>query len=202
LSDSFLTVERSACTEIKIRGSRFIGFAAPVHDKAQAEQHISERAKKYFDATHNCYAYVVGLDPSVQFRYNDDGEPAGTAGKSILDVIQGRNLTQVVCVVTRYFGGTKLGTGGLVRAYGQCARETLDASRVIERFQMKRIGLRFPYPLTGSVMQILSKYHAAIRDTRYGEDTELDVEVRLSQASILTEALRENSGGRVLIQIK
>ncbi|NQT26003.1 YigZ family protein [candidate division KSB1 bacterium] len=202
MSDSYLTLDKSAHTEIKIKGSRFIGFVSPAKDKQEAEQIISERSKTYYDATHNCYAYVIGLDPSIQFRYNDDGEPSGTAGKPILDMIQGRNLTQVVCVVTRYFGGTKLGTGGLVRAYGQCARETLDASRIVEQFQMKRISLRFPYDLTGSVMTILSKYHATIQTTQYGDETELAVDVRISHCSILTETLQENTGGRILIQNK
>lgn len=202
MTDSYWTIDQSAQVEIKVKGSRFLGFAARASNKEQAERIVSERSERYFDATHNCFAYVVGLDAAGPFRYSDDGEPSGTAGRPILDAIQGRGLTETVCVVTRYFGGTKLGTGGLVRAYGRCAQETLDACRIVQRFRTRRFRLRFAYELTGSVMPVLSKYQAAVRDTQYGEETVLDVEVRLSLAGRLEEAIRNGSGGRVSIQTR
>ena len=165
----------------------------------EAEQIIASRKKKFHDATHHCYAYVTGPE-NPRFRYHDDGEPAGTAGKPILDAIQGRDLTQVVCVVTRYFGGTKLGTGGLVRAYGQCARDTLEAAEIAERFQKKRIHIRFPYDLTGKVMSVLSRYETSIRTKHYAEETEMEIDVKLSQSENFIRALIDGSGGQVVIQ--
>lgn len=199
MTDCYLTLEGSAHSEIKIRGSRFIGFANPIKDRGDVEQIISERLKAYYNATHHCYAYVIGFEPSIEMRAHDDGEPAGTAGKPILDVIQGMNLTGVICVVTRYFGGIKLGAGGLARAYSQCARETFDASRIVRRYHMDRIRLKFPYSLTGTVMPILSKHDADIRATEYGDDTVLEIQVRQSRSKTLTDSLENASGGRVLI---
>lgn len=196
MNDSYLTLEKPAQAEIKVKGSRFIGFAAPVSDFGAVHRILAERSKKYHGATHHCYAYILGPDDS-QFRYHDDGEPAGTAGKPILDIIQGKGLMRVLCVVTRYFGGTKLGTGGLVRAYGRCAKDTLDATKIVERFHMQRIHIKFDYDLTGTVMSILSKHRASIQNKQYGEETAMEVAVRRSQLVHLIQMLQDGSGGKV-----
>ena len=114
--DSYLTLKSPSEHEIKIKASRFIALGFPVPDESSAMTILESVRKKEFAATHHCYAYVVGLDKE-QFKYSDDGEPSGTAGRPIYQTIMGRNLKNVIVIVVRYFGGTKLGTGGLARAY-------------------------------------------------------------------------------------
>ena len=116
--DYYLTIQETSGAEIKIKGSRFIGIISPVADKVNAEKILIEIRKEFRNATHNCFAYRIN---SQEFRYSDDGEPSGTAGRPILSMIDKYQLQRVVLVVTRYFGGTKLGTGGLIRAYSQSA---------------------------------------------------------------------------------
>ena len=130
--DSYKTVSAPNEHEIdKIKGSRFLGFVCPVQDEEQALQHVEALRKRFYDARHWCWAYRLGRGRDV-FRYQDDGEPSGTAGRPILQEIDGRELTDVLVVVVRYFGGTKLGTGGLARAYGDAARATLGSAEIQE----------------------------------------------------------------------
>ena len=130
MSDTYLTIGGYARAEIKIKGSRFIAEAMPVARVEAAEKEIAAVCKREFNATHHCTAYRIGPNGDV-FRYNDDGEPSGTAGIPILRQIDGRSLTDTLVVVTRYFGGTKLGTGGLIRAYGDAARQVLETASTL-----------------------------------------------------------------------
>jgi uncharacterized YigZ family protein len=145
LVDNYFTIAASAQTEIKIERSRFIGTALPVSSKTVAEEEYHLFQKKYYDATHNCFSYVVGKGLDVVFRFSDDGEPSGTAGKQIYETIQSRKLTDILIVVTRYFGGVKLGTGGLGRAYREAANAALDQATVVERFLMQPCKLIFAH---------------------------------------------------------
>ena len=128
----YKTLAKAGSDEIIIEKSRFIGYCAPVSSEEEALEFIEKIKKKHYDATHNVFAYVVGLDNNIQ-RYNDDGEPSGTAGVPILEVIKKEDLRNVVIVVTRYFGGIKLGTGGLIRAYTKGAKIALDAGIIIKK---------------------------------------------------------------------
>ena len=139
--DSYQTIKNSAETEIKIKASKFIGrvFSCQTVDEAVS---IRENiCKKYYDATHHCYAYRIGLGKEIIFRYSDDGEPSGTAGKPIYDRLEGQNLTNLILIVTRYYGGTKLGTGGLTHAYSDASQQVLDEAGILTKFITKQIFL-------------------------------------------------------------
>ncbi len=128
--------------------SRFIANVVPVSSEEEAEEFIESMKKKYWDARHNCYAYIIGERGEIK-RFSDDGEPGGTAGKPILEVLAGEGITNAAIVVTRYFGGTLLGTGGLVRAYGAAAKEGLSASAVINKIPGMRLSITTDY--TGQI---------------------------------------------------
>ena len=127
---AYKTIATSETVEIIEKKSKFIAHVFPVQTQEEAEGHIQKLKKQYWDAAHNCYAYQLGEKSEIQ-RFSDDGEPQGTAGKPILEVLKGENLTNVLVVVTRYFGGTLLGTGGLVRAYGRTAKEGVIKANII-----------------------------------------------------------------------
>ena len=194
--DAYVTLKRSATVEIKVKGSRFLGFARSVDTRAEAEGFVKEIAKKYHDATHNCFAYRVGVADNSEFRFSDDGEPSGTAGRPILEAVDGRSLTNIVCAVTRYFGGTKLGTGGLARAYGECAAAVLDRGGRETRYKTGRLRIVFPYKLMGSVMKVVSIPECRVEETIYGDTVEMILVVRLAQMQVLRNALIDTTRGK------
>lgn len=160
------TIAGEAQTEIIIQKSRFICSAKPAETEADATTFISKLRKQYWDATHNCYAYVI--DPHIQ-KSSDDGEPAGTAGRPILEMIHNRELTHTAIVITRYFGGIKLGTGGLVRAYSQSAAAAIEAAGIITRKLYQQLILTFDYTYLGKLEYELHQA-AVLKDTpQYGE---------------------------------
>ncbi|MBN2030478.1 YigZ family protein [bacterium] len=195
--DAYYTLQKSASQEIKIKGSRFIGYAKSVDSQHEAETFISEISQKHHHATHISYAYRVGRGDGSIFRYHDAGEPAGTAGKPILDAIEGRDLTNVVCVIGRYFGGTKLGTGGLAKAYGECARQTLSRGGKIERFVTVAYRIVFDYDFTGVIMHLVARYSCQIIETVYGEKTELVLQIRQSRMHAFEQDALNNTNGQV-----
>jgi uncharacterized YigZ family protein len=180
---------------MKVKGSRFLAEAVPVPTAEAAEAHIEAVRKRQYSATHHCTAYRVGAKGQT-FRYNDDGEPSGTAGPPILRQIDGRALTNTLVVVTRYYGGTKLGTGGLVRAYGDAAALALDACRIVERVLRDRLRVRFAYDDTSPAMHTIHQHDAEIVDTHYTEETELVVAVRRSEVDAFIEMFTNALGGR------
>jgi len=197
--DEYLTIEKQQQAEIKVKGSKFIATAAPVNNESEAKAFVLQVSKKYFDATHNCYAYTVGIHPAIISRYNDAGEPAGTAGKPILNVIQGKGLANVAVVVTRYFGGTKLGVGGLIRAYTDCTRTVIDHCAIVKKYIFQKLNLQFDYELTGVVMKTISQFDAKIIDTKYEKQTQLALFLRKSKVDDFQMFLLENTSGKVSI---
>ena len=195
MADSYQTLAGEAEAELKVKGSRFLAAACAVRDEAAAEAAIRAVRKKAYDATHHCTAYRLGPDGDV-FRYNDDGEPSGTAGLPILRQIEARGLTDTLVVVTRYYGGTKLGMGGLARAYGDAAAEALAAAPVVEKVLRTPVRVRFGYDDTSPALHTVGRFDAEIRDTRYSDVTELVVAVRRSQADAFVAAFTEALGGR------
>jgi len=193
--DTCRVLKSGSRVEIKVKGSRFIAEAFPVETVASAEARIAGVRKRAYNATHHCSAYRVGTG-GEHFRYNDDGEPSGSAGPPILRQIDARELTNTLVVVTRYFGGTKLGVGGLARAYGAAASEALDASVIEERILRVPVRLRFAYADTSPAMHTIERFHAEIMETHYGEATELVVGVRRSEAQAFVEAFTEALAGR------
>lgn len=195
MQDTYRTLAAPAQTEIKVKGSRFIAEAFPVPDADAAEARIAAIRKREYNATHVCTAYRVGIEGKT-FRYNDDGEPSSTAGPPILRQIDGRDLTNTLVTVTRYFGGTKLGTGGLVRAYGDAASEVLDAATIIEPVIRVPVRVRFDYADTSPAMHTLELFDTEVQETHYTETTELLVAVRASDVELFIATFVDNLGGR------
>ena len=197
-TDIYYIPESPLEAELKVKGSKFIAGLIPVKSKEEAEQFYIEIKKKYHDATHNCYAYRIDAN---NFRYSDDGEPNGTAGKPILQMIDSRDLSQVLCVVTRYFGGTKLGTGGLIRAYSDAAKEALDKSKVIKKVRSKKIKLILNYDLENSVRNILNSYQGKLDESKYSEHIEMDLLIPESKANQFRDEIIELSNNTIKIEI-
>ena len=185
----------------KIKGSRFIASAEPVQSIDDAESFLVKQRKEFYDATHNCFAWRVGdarlPDRQERFRASDDGEPSGTAGKPILQEIDGRELTDLVVVVTRYYGGTKLGTGGLIRAYSQAAAEVLDLATIREIPIVDPLVLIYDYARTGDVQSVLSSFGIKPGRAEYGESVQLRVAVPIEDTERLQKALVDATAGRI-----
>lgn len=194
-SDRYESLARSCHAEIpRIKGSRFIADAHPVSTSEAADGAIAAIRKTYHDATHHCYAYRLGPD-GESYRSHDDGEPSGSAGAPILRQIESSGLSDVLVVVTRYFGGTKLGTGGLARAYGEAASHVLTGAKRCTRQLYAPMKLSFSYDDTSPVMRLLEKFDARTVSSEYGKDTVLTVDVPLSKVeSFATEFVQELRG--------
>ena len=200
MTDNYFTIVACVQAEIKIERSRFIGTALPVLSKTVAEAEYDLLQKKYYDATHNCLAYVTGIDPDIVFRFSDDGEPSGTAGKQIHEAIQSRKLTDVLVVVTRYYGGVKLGTGGLGRAYREAANAALDQANVVERFLMQPCKLIFNHEQVSAVMKVMSDFNLKPLETHYGEQVELTTTIRLGHFEQFRLAVIDRTHGRAVVE--
>jgi len=199
-TDSYLVLDTPASAEIKIKGSRFIAEAVPVSSVAEAEANLQVIKKRDYDATHHCSAYKIGPEGTV-FRYNDDGEPNSSAGLPIFRQIEGRNLTDTLVVVTRYYGGTKLGTGGLVRAYGDAAAAALDAASTREIIPRTHVSISFAYDDTSPAMHTLGQFDVLVEDTTYSDITEMRLAVRSSEIEAFEQALIEALAGRAQFNI-
>ncbi|MEW5925432.1 MAG: YigZ family protein [Candidatus Zixiibacteriota bacterium] len=195
--DSFFTIKSSSEIEIKIRGSRFIGRTLPCESVDAAEGILGDIRKKYYDATHNCFAYQVGIGKEMKFRYSDDGEPSGTAGRPIYDQIVGRSLTNLIVIVTRYFGGVKLGTGGLTHAYSDAAAEALGTAGVVEKFITDKVRMTIQFPDYNVVERSIHQIGANVVDSEFSDIVRLTVELRLSLVDRLKESLINVTSGRI-----
>ncbi len=181
----------------KVKGSRFIASIAPAASAEAAAAFVEARREEFSDATHTCFAWRIGAGDAL--RAGDDGEPSGTAGKPILREIDGRRLTDVAVVVTRYFGGTKLGTGGLIRAYGGAAAAALDRAEIVERPVVETLRLVFAYGDSGAVQGVLSGFGLSPVDATYGAEVEMTIEVPVEDVERLTAALGDATRGRIVI---
>lgn len=185
---SFLTIIGSSTAEYKEKGSKFIGMAFPVTSEEEVKSRLTEVRKKYFDARHHCYAYVLGADKSKS-RANDDGEPNHSAGDPILGQIRSKNLTNVLVVVVRYFGGTKLGVGGLITAYKTSAEEALNDVQIIEQQVTVTLVFEFGYDVTPAIMKLVKDFNLNIRNQEFGDACSLTAEVLLSVKDNLLEKI-------------
>lgn len=186
-SDAYRTIEDSARAEQRVDGSRFLADAAPVTDRQDVATRVEAIRSREHKATHHCTAYRIGVE-GEEARYNDDGEPSGTAGPPILRQIDARTLTNTLVVVTRYFGGTELGTGGLARAYGDAAAAALDRASVVERIVRVPVRLRFDYNDTAPAQQVLRQFDTEVQESEYTAVTTLTVGVRRSEVDAFVEA--------------
>ena len=191
--DSFLTVAAAAETASRERSSKFLAYAYPVRDEERIRELLDALRKRYFDATHHCYAGRLG-PTGEPFRSNDDGEPSGTAGRPILGQLLSNNLTDCLIVVVRYFGGTKLGVPGLIAAYREAAAEVLDAAGVEERTVDRTATVRFPYESMNDIMKIIKEEQPAVRAQEFDCLCSVTLSIRASRAEALFGRLAKVGG--------
>ncbi len=180
MTDHYRTLSAPATGEFKDRGSKFIAYAWPVNSEEAATMHIEALRKEHFKARHHCFAWRLEPDGS-RFRANDDGEPSGTAGRPILGQIDSFGLTEVVVVVVRYFGGTLLGTSGLINAYREATAEALRGAAIVEKIVKDTFSLDFDYALMPDVMNTVKKLALDISKEEYGERGLLEIGIRQSE---------------------
>ena len=197
--EAYRTVCGYGTGEIVEKKSRFIAEVFPVVSGDEVSGHIEKIKKEYWDARHHCWAYVIGQNPGTE-RMSDDGEPAGTAGKPILEVIRGRGLTDVLVVVTRYFGGTLLGTGGLVRAYTQAALEGLSHAGILRKVPGIRLRIGTDYTGLGKIQYLLAQRGIDILDTVYTDRVEILTAAAYDTVESLKKEITEETSGQAVIE--
>ena len=178
MADSYLTIEKYTEAIYKEKGSKFLAFAYPVTTQDEIKQILADLRKKYYDATHHCYAYILGFDKE-EFRMNDDGEPSSTAGKPIYGQLLSNNLTNVLVVVVRYFGGTKLGVSGLIKAYKSSTQVCLESAVIVEKKVMRFYKITFAYDKMNAVMSFLKQINA--QQKHHSFDMECSIEVLINE---------------------
>ncbi|WKY46833.1 YigZ family protein [Eubacteriaceae bacterium ES3] len=193
--EDYTTILESTETEIEIKKSRFLNFVFHVENEAEVEAVLSELRKKHYKATHICWAYVLNTIPLRQ-KATDDGEPAGTAGKPILEVINHKELKDVLVVVIRYFGGIKLGTGGLVRAYGGGASDVIKAAQVIKKQFSSQIYIEIAYPLYGGLINQLTEKKWLPVEEDFADKVTLFFQIPAAEAKEFLAWITEETNGQ------
>lgn len=192
----YYTIEEYGTDEFSEKKSKFIGYIKRVETEEEANAFIAEIKSKHWDAKHNVYAYVIGENGSIQ-RSTDDGEPAGTAGRPVLEVIKGENLTNVAVVVTRYFGGVLLGTGGLVRAYGKAAKLAIENATIVRPVRMKSVAVCADYDLVGKIQNFLIQKEIVIDHIEYQNNAMVYCLVEDSMTDTFSEMLEQQFQMRI-----
>lgn len=193
--DIYYTIDKIRSAEIKIKGSKFIGTAARVTSRDEADEFLKLMYSQYFDATHNCYAWKIGWNGS-EFRFSDNGEPNGTAGKPILYTFSKFDFSDLIVVVTRYFGGTKLGVGGLSRAYQEATAAVLETCERVEVHRTRTVRINCVYEDINIVKRLLSQYAVSYKED-YGESIEIFAELHLSKAQFFCDEVIRVTNARV-----
>ena len=194
--DTYKMLETPGEGLYKEKGSKFIASAFTVMNEEEAKQAIAEAKKKYFDARHHCYAFMIGPDKSC-FRSSDDGEPSGTAGKPILNQILSKDVTNVCVIVVRYFGGIKLGVSGLINAYKTAARDALDNATIVEKTVNEVYSLQFAYPLMNEVMRVMKEANLEQLNPRFEMDCYLEFSTRKNDAEKIVARFKNIFGVNV-----
>ena len=192
MEDSFKTISKGGEGYFTDKRSKFLAFTHHVESVDEVKDIVSNYRKKYFDARHVCYAYVIGADGSV-FRANDDGEPSSTAGKPILGQINSNQLSETLIVVVRYYGGVNLGTGGLIVAYREAAADAIANSEITEKLVEERIDFQFPYVMMNQVMRVVKEMQPRILSQSYDNTCMLSLSIRKSLAEQLRSRLSKLS---------
>ena len=201
MTDSYRTIAAHVEFEPdKTKGSRHIANLFPVKDQTEIDAALQSVRARMPDATHHCYAWRLGRGEN-DFRYSDDGEPSGSAGRPMLQQLDGRALTDVLAVVTRYFGGTKLGTGGLVRAYGGAVAAALDRAEVIEVVPHATLTVRHSYEHSGAIAGVLNAFELEPQSADYGSEVTIVVSAPQARAAELVAALRDATAARAAIDV-
>ncbi len=198
-NDSYLTLAAPAEAYNRERSSKFLSYAYPVENEEQIREALEALRKRYFDATHHCYAWRLGPQ-GEQFRANDDGEPSGTAGRPILGQMLSAGVTNCLVVVVRYFGGTKLGVPGLIAAYKEATQEVLSVAEIVERTVDDRITIRFPYIAMNDVMKAVKEEQPQIEEQLFDNLCTMRLRIRRSQSERLVGKLRKVEGADVEVE--
>lgn len=196
---NYLTVKKAADDRFEEKKSVFIGYVCRVNSEDEAKAFVASIKTKHKDARHNCWAYMVGENMNIQ-RYSDDGEPQGTAGIPILEVIKKSGITDCAVVVTRYFGGILLGAGGLTRAYTKGASIAIKAAGVVEKVNGFRLGVTLSYDLFGKVQYICGENNWHIENTEYTDEVKLYILAEESEAEEIKSQIVESTSGKVIIE--
>jgi len=184
-SDEYKTIVQSAQGSFRDKGSRFLAFASPAGSEQEVKRHLEVLRKQYYDATHHCYAYVLGFDKSA-YRVNDDGEPAGTAGKPIHGQILSNDLTNILIVVIRYYGGTNLGIPGLIHAYKTAAAEALSHAEIVTKIVKEVYQIEYPYEVMNDVMKIIKEEIIEVINNEFGMKCVIRLAIRHSDVERVT----------------
>ena len=198
MEDVFKTIKNTAKGQITEKKSKFISFAVPIDNVEQVKIIVDEYKKEFYDARHVCWAYMLGHE-RIEFRANDDGEPSGTAGKPILGQINSNELTNIIVLVVRYFGGIKLGTGGLISAYKAAAIEAIVNAEVIEKTVDKEVSFIFEYPFLNDVMKIVKDLEPEIVSQQFDMDCTMTLRIRKAQYEQLYDRLSKVDSLRFII---
>lgn len=196
----YRTLKGVGTAQLVIKKSVFIGYASPANTEEEAKDFIAKIKAHHSDATHNVSAYLINDGKNFAVRYDDDGEPKGSAGKPVLKVIQNKGLSNVVVVVTRYFGGIKLGYGGLVKAYSDAASLAIENAGIVEVYETERFEVAFPYSLFHTVKSTIEENGGRVVGEEYGELVKFTVETRKGEAEALMELLTEKTRGRIRLR--
>lgn len=191
--DSYLTLAEPAEALYKEKGSKFLAYAYPVRDEEQIRECLDALRKRYYDATHHCYAWRLGAD-GQNYRVNDDGEPSSTAGRPILGQLLSYSLTDALVVVVRYFGGTKLGVSGLIAAYKESAAAVLSEAQIVERTVDVRFEVEFGYLVMNDVMRVVKEMRPEVLEQRFDNLCTMRLSIRAGRADALRERLQKIEG--------
>jgi len=196
MAESFRSITHLSQGIYKEKGSKFLSFAIPVKNVVEIKSILDIYRKKYYDARHVCYAYMLGADRS-EFRANDDGEPSGTAGRPILGQINSSELTDILVIVVRYFGGILLGTSGLITAYKEAAADAIGQANIVEITVKNELNIRFEYPLLNDVMRIIKEYDVQIVNQQFEEQCSIKISVPKKVTELISIKLEHIFGVNV-----
>jgi uncharacterized YigZ family protein len=189
-NDEYQTIVSEARGSFRDKGSKFIGIALPVKSEIEVKQFLEKTRKEYYDATHHCYAYVIGPDKAA-WRENDDGEPSGTAGRPIHGAILSADLTNILIIIIRYYGGTKLGVAGLINAYKTTAKDTLENAVIVTKKVHESFEIKFRYEQMNDVMRIIKETKTDIITTDFGENCFIHCSIRKNDAAAFSEKIEQ-----------
>ncbi|MDD4821933.1 MAG: YigZ family protein [Bacteroidales bacterium] len=196
LDDTYKTLQEVSEAIYTEKRSKFLAFAMPVETVEEVKELVAQYAKKYYDARHVCYAYMLGHERK-EFRANDNGEPSGTAGRPILGAINSHELTNVLIVVIRYFGGIKLGTGGLVVAYKEAAQAAIESGVIMEKLVEEDVRVVFEYPYLNQIMRIVKEENPTVVSQTFDNDCEMVLRIRKSEMEKLRNRLLKVDSARI-----
>lgn len=196
MQKAYKTLKQSASDECEIKHSRFIGYACPVESEKAALEFVAAIKKKHWDATHNVFAYRI--NESGAMRFSDDGEPQGTAGMPVLTVLTGEDITDCVVVVTRYFGGTLLGTGGLVRAYSEAAKLAVNAAGIVSAEPWSLYKITVDYSQFARAESLIKEFEGVCDDTVFTDKVEISFSVKSEKSEAFLISLADTFGGKIV----